>query len=477
MRSKAIWGAGAGLLFAAAVAAMAAAGVLPRGIPGQWQWPTWPAAVVGPLAVAGMGAAIVAAAAAAYFAGYGRRRAAGWAAAAALAGIAALPYLLLWSEPGGRVRATLAAWSDLSFGYLSLAAREDDIARFVRDARGRTDLGRVPMRVATHPPGPVLFMRACLGLWRWWPGLRERVSSWLAGRVPLEALSEIARELSSAHPGPGEIGAGLLAALLLMAGTGAAAGGIAFCAWVFFGRGGEVDWRVAAVAGALVPALFIFNPSLEPWAAAAGIWAVALWALALQRRSPWLAFGAGAVWSVGLLWVYNLLALVVIFAALARRRWDWRLAGALAAGLAAGHLPLIAVGYNPAASLILSLRAHHAIMAQRSALPWMALNAWDFVLFCGLGPLALAAMARRRSWAGRAAIGAAAAVGLLLLSGSTRGEVGRIWSFLMPYFALAAGGVICELRRSELFAAAAMYAAGQMALALVLWAHLQLVMP
>ena len=92
--------------------------------------------------------------------------------------------------------------------------------------------------------------------------------------------------------------------------------------------------------------------------------------------------------------------------------------------------------------------------AQRSYATWLPFNLLDLVLFSGVpltiafaGGVAAAVGALRRGAAGPAeglTLVTALLVVVLLLSGSTRGEVGRIWLFLMPLLALGGAFWLAE---------------------------------
>lgn len=128
-------------------------------------------------------------------------------------------------------------------------------------------------------------------------------------------------------------------------------------------------------------------------------------------------------------------------AAAAWQRW-----GSLALGFALPYLVLaIAAGHDPWHALRTALALHHRIaVAPRSYAAWLLWNPYDFALLLspavlGLAAAALARPCRRARWR-LAAFAWWGSLGLLLLSGGVRGEVGRIWLIWMPFACLFAAG-------------------------------------
>jgi hypothetical protein len=172
------------------------------------------------------------------------------------------------------------------------------------------------------------------------------------------------------------------------------------------------------------------------WAAAAGL--AGGGALALT-------YGAPAFLAVG--------GVAVLAAALARgmevRAALLSCTVAAAVTLATFVAPILA-GHHPLASAREALRIHREFFTEPRAYPlWLAFDPLDLAVFVGL-PVAVslivaAAHAAERLRA-RAALSpdeafrlaALAMLALLLLSGQTRGEVGRIWIPIMPVLLVAA---------------------------------------
>jgi len=131
---------------------------------------------------------------------------------------------------------------------------------------------------------------------------------------------------------------------------------------------------------------------------------------------------------------------------------------AAAAGFVAFYLVLyLALGYHPIAVAREGLFAHRGVTtieAARSYWAWLIMDPVELIVFAGL-PLVVAAL---WSWRGMARDPESArlrafllawlvAVALLDLSGAVRGEVGRIWLFLLWPAALAAGPRLASLPR------------------------------
>jgi hypothetical protein len=94
------------------------------------------------------------------------------------------------------------------------------------------------------------------------------------------------------------------------------------------------------------------------------------------------------------------------------------------------------LGHHPLASLHAALAIHReTYTAPRSYALWLVFDLLDLALFLGPPVAALLVARMARSPMARA-LGLALAV--LVLSGATRGEVGRIWIPLMPLLLVAA---------------------------------------
>jgi hypothetical protein len=130
------------------------------------------------------------------------------------------------------------------------------------------------------------------------------------------------------------------------------------------------------------------------------------------------------------------------------RALRWCALAALVTG-AAFAAPAL-VGHHPIASARAALRIHREFFTQpRDYAVWLVFDPVDLAVFIGLPvavSLVFAAVRSARRWVARARLqpdeafrlGALAALLALLVSGQTRGEVGRIWIPVMPVLLVAA---------------------------------------
>jgi len=166
--------------------------------------------------------------------------------------------------------------------------------------------------------------------------------------------------------------------------------------------------------------------------------------------------------------------------------WN-RVALAAIATAAIGVAAYFAFSYNTATSMAASLAAQREVMAKTArpyalSIPW---NLYDFALLCGpcavimglCGSLLSLARDERPRLAAGLGFGVVLTVAALVLLGSTRGEVGRIWVFLMPPLLVPAAVPVCGLRGWSLMIAGLLVIVGQLAVALMANSQLLLVAP
>jgi hypothetical protein len=337
------------------------------------------------------------------------------AAAVPLGALFALALLDL--EPGG-ARATLVSRvvSRTDTSYYTVAVSEDgrDARRFLdRHAELLVAMRHGAKHAATHPPGPVLYYRAWIAL------CGPRAGAFLGGLgvLVLCALACVP-----------------IAALLRALGLA------------------PLDAARAAALWPLVPGAALMSPQFDQAIALPVAGAVALLAratLAEGRARAAFALAAGVAGFTASFFSYGAVAYVAIGAlavlAAAGRVRPWARAAAIALGSAAACLALtVALGHEPLAAARTALAFHReAYTAPRSYALWLAWNPLDLALFLGAPLAAIGAArlaARPADAAARFRLAIALGVVALLLSGSVRGELGRIGVPLMALLLPAATG-------------------------------------
>ncbi len=422
--------------------------------PAEWQWPYRPSGLTG----IGMALAAALMIPLVYWASHDRRTDWRWALPLLVMLGWALVLDLAQAQPGGFRRVFDSLASRHTFGFVFDSGLAPDSRTLLADWPAAS--ARLNQHSRTHPPGPLLAVRALDLLGRRLPsdpaGERGLISD-AAGSLEREAgrVAVRGRKAPRHLPAPGTV---VLLALLLPLLS-------ALAAWpvhqLAVAVGLEPDAALLAAALWLtVPARSVFTPSLDqalPLFIVSAAWLAvsrypgrrlrALLAGGLLALATFLSYGClAAVPLVGLL---ALAAKTVPEEEAGRplvRRLSWERGLFLAGGFL---LPWIALalftGYDPWASFRTAVAQHHAIaVASRSYGTWLVWNPWDFLLLLGPVVLALAAMSlsgRGSNFTHRAlAWGWWALLLGLIVSGSVRGEVGRIWLFLMPFACVLAAG-------------------------------------
>lgn len=451
--------------------------------PAEWQWAYRPAGL------SPAGAAVAAAALAAALAAWGwlaREKSAPAAARGApallvLAG-GVFTLALVAAEPGGFGRVFDSLVSRNSFGYVWDAGLAPPARALLADYPAASS--GLNQHSVTHPPGPLLAVRALdlLGRRLGEPAPGE---SGLAGA----AARAITRALDRAHdrrrpvPEPPPSAWTLVALAFLLPALSALA------AWPLYRL--ALLWgleRSAALLAALfwvvLPARSLFTPSFDQ-ALPAVLLPAALLATGRGGRGSdsadsanganganraggvaagFRAFGAGALAWLACFLSYGCLAFLPLMLLLAAH--PIRLPGAsdqtpahsikLPALLAAGFLlpwPALAAttGFDAWSAFRAALALHHKIaVAPRAYATWLLFNPYDFTLLLGPALLGLSAAAlfQPRLGAEQSETSAPAwrlalrawwvLLAVLLFSGGVRGEVGRIWLPWMPFACLFA---------------------------------------
>jgi hypothetical protein len=483
---------GGSVALTAAVAVAFTQGLLPYGAP-EWSWPLRnPVLAWGPASAVALAAAALAALLTLDKL-RGDRVPSRRACAGMLALMVALGAVMMAGvathEPAYTVTAALVMLSDTSLGYYNEAAQGagpgDALAQHVARAESPT----VPDRVRTHPPGPILLLMAVRNALLGQPDLLAAVEARMQRTwgVTGADLAQMARG-GTARPV-----AATDAVIAVLVGWLLTLAPVLIVLPVYWLGATLADRRVGIVAALLsmtVPSLLCFIPSIDGLGAVLALSALALWAASL-RNGGWLYLLAGLGAAVALLWNYGYLALLPVALLLAVGRPERRPVelgrGLLlaAAGFVAFYGFLAAAGgYSLPTAMAASLAAQREIMVRehREYLTWLALNAYGWLLF--VGPALLlwfgvgwAGPAGSRDWLRNLAVGLALTLAGLLLLGSTRGEVERIWVFLMPLAALPAAGALLRLPPSLRLAGPTLVVLAQVVFALVLRSQLHLVTP
>ena len=330
--------------------------------------------------------------------------------------------------------------------YFAVSLDVTNPARWVADYPRL--LHSLPYHSGTHPPGFVLFFLAV-----------RRVCAALIG-TPSPHLDQLAREYNDVFglslTGP-DTAAAIASALVI-----ALLGALALLPIYYLARllVGPRAAPYAACLSASIPALLLLAASPDLIILSLTALSLCLGYCAWRRRSLPLAFLAGLTVALGLflsLAFALVAALAVIWLILGlfgpspRRETVRRTAaigGVALAGLLAFYLALYVIyGYRPIEVAVQALSAHRGITtveAARTYWKWLLMNPVECALFAGL-PLVIAA-----AWSWRTCRDPASSrprlflwawfllFAALDLSGAVRGEVGRIWLFLLWPISLAA---------------------------------------
>ncbi|HUU53902.1 MAG TPA: hypothetical protein VMY87_03190 [Armatimonadota bacterium] len=346
-----------------------------------------------------------------------------------------------WVTPGAYIVSPNATT------YFGVALDVRDPADWI--ARYPELLATLPYHAATHPPGFVLFFLAI-----------QRASAALIGQ-PSPQLAELATgysDLFGLGLAPPDAAAAVASALAI-----ALVGALGLLPLYFLARRlsdpGVAICSTCLAAG--MPGLLLLASSPDLIVMALTVLALCLGYCAWRGKSALLELlagltvAAGVFFSLGFALVGAWAALWIVFGALGsgdRRPAVRRALAAGAVGLvgfAAFYLALyLLYGYHPVAVAVKALSAHRGVTAvegARTYWKWVLMNPVECALFAGL-PLMVAAL-----WSWRALgdaqhcrlraflISWLVLFALLDVSGAVRGEVGRIWLFLLWPAALAAG--------------------------------------
>ncbi len=376
---------------------------------------------------------------------------------------------LAGSDPGFWVSGALGVISDSAMGYYGQALLLSGVSDAFFYHSARVNSSRLPDRVRTHPPGPIIFFYLLHQSLEHVPGMLEWIETVLGQRgiTPAE-LHRVASAITQAPLSrqDAEIAApiafilSLLGALVVLPAYGI--GAVAF------------DRRtglIAALLAGTMPSLLHFAPSIDGIGAVLALTYLWLWMIAVRRAEVWLYILAALGATVMLLWSFGYAILLVLAVIVAIPVWGQVYPDEISRhlrGVAWGFVVFAAVHqllssgleYNILVALPASVAVHRQILAAagRSYWPWLVMNLYDYLLFMGPALAVTSAVAicmglKQQRWPALPqglVVGLLVIVALLLLSGSTRGEVGRIWVFLMPLAALPAADYLARLSGSEL---------------------------
>ncbi len=445
----------------------------PLGVPGEWEWDRipivpgdWPAVLLGWLAAGLVGSVYVALAlvGSSRVAAASRGQLAAWLAALVVGGFA-----WLWvvqdspADPAyGLAKTGWVLYFRGTEGYFDQARYEmRDVPSYLRGYEELMAKGDV-LHLGTHPPGLMLFHRACLSVFADVPSLRDLLlrTQPASFREALDQTEKLNRGTDHAIT-PTDRASLWLAALITQAVAVATLVPIYLLARRDQAR--PVAWLACAL-WPLVPALAIFLPksdALFPCLGALFLW---LWLEGFGRGRLGLCFLAGA-----LLWLTMFLSLAILPIAAAAslltvwegvlcakaerptlriRDWAARI-GAAFVGWAIPVALLALAGVNLLRVWSWNYHNHAGFYQQfaRTYWKWLIANPLELALALGT-PLTLAAMlgiasTLRAGWRRRAAGPAwcLTAVWLLLwLFGKNMGEAARLWLILMPWAAWLSAG-------------------------------------
>lgn len=333
-------------------------------------------------------------------------------------------------------------------GYFRLAAEIEEMGDLLRNYPAAMDQFESE-HARTHPPGLVLANWLLIRALDVVPGLSGRLASWVR---PLRCTDLWLLD------SPNSVLAGLTISSFLAPLFAALAIPLGY----FLARqmAEEAGARLATVMVATLPALLLFTPLADQILAWLGLAVLLLLFLALRYRSTLLYLAAGFLLSLATFISLGTMSMLVIIATIVvaeirnraeDRRATLRWAGAIVLGVASLWLGFWLIwGVTPWEIAQTAMDQHYQLVTSRRRYGiWLGFNLADLLLFSGLvvitgfaGAFIKAArqvLRGRVSAAASLCLGMTLMIGILLLSGATRGEVGRIWLFFLPLTAVSAG--------------------------------------
>jgi methylthioxylose transferase len=466
-------GIGLALVAAGSLAVLWITGI-PLGVPGEWVWSRiplapgeWTLLILGWFAAAVVGGLYIGLAVfgAIRLAGAGR-----WEAPAWLGALSAAGFAWLWALQESPARTQYAMGKSgwvLYFhgheGYFEQARYVmQDVPSYLAGYEHRMTQGDF-LHLGTHPPGLMLFHRACINLCSQFPALRDLLlrTAPASFRDAMDVIERTERTGPRAIT-PIDTAALWLAALITQA--LAAATVVPIYLLVRRTHSPTTSWWTAAL-WPLVPALAIFLPksdALLPFFGAMFLW---LWLEGFRRGRLGLCALAGAIF-----WLGMFLSLAILPVALAAglltlwesvlcspqeraslryRDWGTRI-GAAATGWG---IPVLLVGLLGRVNLLsvwrLNFQNHAAFYDHytRTYWKWLLANPIELVFAVGAPVILAAVIGFRKSvasgWRQRAMgpYWCLTVTWLVLwLSGKNMGEAARLWLIFMPWPVWLAAG-------------------------------------
>ena len=405
-----------------------------------------------------------------------------------------------------------ATWSDTANQYFSASYGIENARDFTREySRFQTPPSRLQAHVATHPPGAVLLYFAARRFLESAPPLQDAfgaIAQTLTGETALQLAAhsnEVRRSAAraAAAPEPPDLPQSAVAAALFSASLFALFAAFTVPAIYDLAAGSdargtpesapqETRGLTAAAFFALAPNVLLFAWTLDIVLACLASWSLVFLMRRLRGGKVGWLYACGALLALTTFVSFGALALFFALAALLFLDAFSRSRDETAASTrtilwknAARDFALITLAFfatwialslifpmNVAAIYARAMQVHHAAtLTSRSRTAWIWMNVLMFFLFCGwpLVTCVLAASTRARKFfqrdfsplrdgAFRVGIAMLALMLLLTFSGQVRGEVERLWLFLLPPLCAMAGAFAAEKPR-RIYALLALQAA------------------
>lgn len=362
-------------------------------------------------------------------------------------GLLQLAWLDLPPPPWGIERWPISLAHPASSGYFAHAGTIGNPKAFLADYE-RWIAHQDSFHVGTHPPGLFLVCRFLLDYF----GERPQAAAALLEKLPQRLRMGLAT--LEQKPGLSRAAQAAVAAMAVLTFVVCLLTILPIYGLCRLGVGPAPAWQAATI-WPLVPAVPLFLPvgdCLYPPLAALLV-LLLLWSAEARLAFP--AVLAGAVFWFGMLFSLAFLAVLPI-AFGAHFTYFWR--GKMSIGRWLTTVAAFAAGFalptewcwrqldlNLPVVWFINLDKHAGFYVERpmSYWPWLGLNLVELAFVCGpvvMGCFvaALALGRERRQWNGLTAAHCAAAATIVLLDviGRNRGEVGRLWLPLIPFFAL-----------------------------------------